>query len=609
MSPVARQTQESTSPRPVRKVRACTGCRSLKIKCRMPQHGPPCARCQSRTLQCRVDRNPQSLLDESDKWRRTVSGNVSQLQTAVNVLLRMAELPALASYDRSDNDQTPAAAAADESDALMQPAPIATAADEVETDIYGSPINSLYQLTRMPSTDGGSNGAVSQDIEPANDFISRGCIGENAARHLFRRFVDRFDHFCYGIICPHETLDSLRRSSTLLTAAVCTVGALHEAERSTDFTVCHKELLRLLSTRMLTYRYSVDDIRALLVASYWLGNISYTLIGHAIRTATILNYHQAYFMAIKGDQRSFERARLWYVLYIMDHHSSILYSRPALISANQEPHQQWERFISSEHGGEPDVRMSSQVALYHIIAKVKDVFGSQSAQLLPDHCLYQLRGYFSDLDRWYMAWGNRMKTNPYVGNFPVDGAILHYHFARLHMCSYIFRGITSQTAQNVSDQVREYASLAVTSATAVLELVLERDDLRNALVGMPVYFHGMITFAAVFLIKAATTNFLGLTTVDADAAFALLDRCVRELRSQRAARQHLIYHISRGLEEMMARARPTMNENGESGGITATQEEVAAIDSLFALDTFDLLRYPLEYNEDVLANGDYQWAV
>ncbi|KAL4876773.1 hypothetical protein BJY04DRAFT_231383 [Aspergillus karnatakaensis] len=595
MSPTPPTPRGASGASLVRKVRACTACRSLKIKCRMPDNGPPCERCRSRTLQCRVDRNFQSLIDESDKWRKLVSGDVSQLRTAVDILLRMADLPPLTSYDRSGTSNHVSSsvelnATEEDSNALMQPAPIATPSDEFDTDIYAPPINSLYQLTRMPNGEHGMHDPTTQDTRPDNDFISRRCIDESTAEHLFRRFVDRFDHFCYDIMCPHETLDGLRRSSTLLTAAVCTVSALHDPDRSVEFTICHRELLNLLPARLLTYRYSTDDLRALIVASYWLGNISYTLVGHAIRTATILSYHQAYLTAIQGDAASFEKARLWYVLYILDHHSSILYNRPAIIDANQEPH-------------------LHQVALYHILAKVKDIFGTHSTQALPDHCLSQLRGYFCLLDRWYMTWGNRMKTNPYVGNFPIDGAILHYHFARLHLCSYIFRGITTQSASHVSEHVKEYAGVAVSSATAVLELMLERTDLRQALVGMPVYFHDMFTFAAVFLIKAATTNFLGLTTVDANAAFDLLDKCVRELRSQHAAKQHLIYHISRGLEEMVARARPNAHADSEVPALGITQDPVAAVDSLFALDTFDLLQYPLEGAGDVPVSEEYQWTI
>lgn len=345
-------------------------------------------------------------------------GRVAQLQTAVNVLLRTAELPHLSSYscleDLNEQEQhhSEEPEAAGDGDESLPPAPIVTPVGPVDDTLYGLPINSLYEVTRLPSLRAEGKSPGRRDIS-GTDFISRGLINEATAEQLVRRFTTRLDFFCYGIMCPHETLDSLRASSTLLTAAVCTVAALHDREGSSIFKICHAEFLRLLSASMFSASHSPDDIRALIVGSYWLGNISYTLIGHAIRAATRLNYHLAYFSAIRGrGEEDTEKARLWYVLYIIDHHSSILYGRPAIISPTEEPHQQWETFIESGQNCEIDLRMSSQVALYHITAKVKDVFGSYSAPVVPEHFLHQLRGYFSELDRWYMIWGNRMRKYP-----------------------------------------------------------------------------------------------------------------------------------------------------------------------------------------------------
>ncbi|PLB55491.1 hypothetical protein P170DRAFT_42324 [Aspergillus steynii IBT 23096] len=484
--------------------------------------------------------------------------------------------------------------------------PVAGLELQSENMLYGSPISSLLQVTGLPSWEG-RGGLQTPPSNLVTDFIARGLISDAEAQQLFHIFVTRLDHFCYDIMCPHQTLKSLRKSSALLTAAICTVSALHDPDSSAVFRICHAEFLRLVTSRMFSHDYSTDDIRALIVGSYWLGDITYTLVGHAIRIATSLNYHLAYYAAIQGDRPAFETARLWYVLYIMDHHLSILYGRPAIIAPNQEPYQQWERFIQSEHGDEPDVRMSSQVALYHVTSKAKSTFGAYHGRI-PEHSLYQLQGHFSDLDRWYMTWGNRMQRNAYVGNFPTDGAILHYHFARLHLCSYIFRGMTTEAAAHVSDQVKEYAVLALSSATAVLELVLERTDLRNALVGMPIYFHAMIVFAAVFLVKAASTNFLGLSTVDDAKVFNLLEQCVREMRSQSAASQHLIYHLGSGLESMISKA--SLAKTRLDLGVGAPQEHMPmapAMDSLFMLDASDLFQYPLESGGQLSSENEYHW--
>ncbi|KAF4994470.1 hypothetical protein FDECE_13119 [Fusarium decemcellulare] len=529
----------------------------------------------------------------------------------------MSNLPLLSSYNpvsSASPDQTASRPEEGEGgDESLPPAPILTPVATEDDSLYALPINSLYEVTRLPSLRNPTNPSSRSDTA-SQDFISRGLISEIVAQQLFTRFITRLNYFCYGILCPHESLASLRASSSLLTAAVCAVSSLHDPEGSSACKICHAELLRLVSASMFSNSHTADDIRALIVGAYWLGNVSYTLLGHAIRVATRLNYHLAYFSVIDrpSQQDEVDRARLWYTLYIMDHHSSILYGRPALISPNEEPHQQWELFIQVNGQREVDLRISSQVALYHILAKVKDVFGGYSVKSVPEHCLPQLRNFFSELDRWYMVWGNRMPQNAHVGWFPRDGAILHYHFARLHLCSYIFRGMSLESSNTASHQVREYASVAVASATAVLELVLERDDLRMALVGMPLYFHGMITFAAVFLVKAARNNFWGLTAIDAPKVLELVQSCVRELRSHSAARQHLVYHLSIGLEGMVVASRHLTTEASEAQStsmvISQEQEMPESMDSMFVMDTFDLLQAPIDpQGLPSFPGHEYQW--
>lgn len=351
--------------------------------------------------------------------------NVKQLRFAVDVLLRTANLPELSTYAGShpaSADQREVAEKAsnsaedgfdsddgdDDHDVEMPPASVETPVAQSEDAIYSPPINSLYEVTRLPG--------LRDDIGPAiptrtlqNDFIAKHIIDESLAKRLFQLYVTHLDFFCYGIMCPHAELDTLRNKSALLTAAVCTVSALHDQSHETAFKACNAEFLRLVQKGMFSHSHYIDDLRALIIGAYWLPSVSYTLIGHAIRIAMRQNYHLSFFRAIEGSQPDIEKARLWYVLYILDHHSSILYCRPAMISASEAPHQRWEDFIRANGTCEVDLRMSSQVALYHVTAKVKDIFGTYSTHSIPHHFLGQLRGHFSELDRWYVVWGDRMR--------------------------------------------------------------------------------------------------------------------------------------------------------------------------------------------------------
>ncbi|KAI7208571.1 hypothetical protein KC333_g9091 [Hortaea werneckii] len=552
--------------------------------------------------------------------------NVKQLQFAVDVLLRTANLPGLSSdagshptnanqseerytvSNTAEEDLDPSDCDNDH-DVEMPSALGEMQMAQSEDTIYSPPINSLYEVTRLPGLRD-AIGPAAPGGTSQNDFIARHIIDEALAKRLFQLYVSHLDFFCYGIMCPHADLNTLRNKSALLTAGVCTVSALHDQSHTTAFKACHAEYLRLVQKSMFSHSYSIDDLRALVIGAYWLPGVSYTLIGHAIRIAMRQNFHLSFFPAIEGSQPDIEKARLWYVLYILDHHSSILYGRPAMISASEAPHQRWEDFIRANGSCEVDLRMSSQVALYHVTAKVKEIFGTYSTQSIPHHFLGQLHGHFSELDRWSANADTVPARNAYVGWFPRDGAILHLHFARLHLCSHIFRGMSIETFEAASVQVREYAEMAVSSAQEVLQLVLDRDDLRNSLVGMPIYFHGMINFAAVFLLKTTRTTFLGLTSLAASDVVRLVQRCINELQSQRAARQHLVYRLSSGLENMMKRMGLSADDAGttESNLPTTLQLVDQSFDSIFDADTFGMFQYSQNPNGYLQGPDSSTWG-
>jgi hypothetical protein len=164
-----------------------------------------------------------------------------------------------------------------------------------------------------------------------------------------------------------------------------------------------------------------------------------------------------------------------------------------------------------------------------------------------------------------------------------------------------------ETFEKATVQVKDYAEMAISSAREVLQLVLDRDDLRSALVGMPIYFHGMINFAAVFLLKTAKTTFIGLTSVDTPEVLRLVQKCIGELQSQRAAPQHLVYHLSSGLEGMVKKIALSSDDAGQSEisrAPAASPLVDQSFDSIFNLDTFDIFQYPTDTTSGYLQ--DYE---
>jgi hypothetical protein len=130
-----------------------------------------------------------------------------------------------------------------------------------------------------------------------------------------------------------------------------------------------------------------------------------------------------------------------------------------------------------------------------------------------------------------------------------------------------------------------------------------------ALVGMPVYFHGMITFAAVFLVKATRSDFWGLTPTHAPKTLELVERYLQELRQHAAARQHLVYHLSNGLESMVIAAKRVLTKDLQDSTMLSSQEEaLPTMDSMFVMDTFDFLQTSIDPQDlPSLSSQEYSW--
>jgi hypothetical protein len=112
------------------------------------------------------------------------------------------------------------------------------------------------------------------------DLISTGIITLRQALALFDTYHLRLDHFLYRILGDHISLDSVRIASPLLTAAVCTVGALHSPSLGHLFDICYAEYKDLVTSQVFSKNANADDIRGLCIGAFWLHELSWALIGN-----------------------------------------------------------------------------------------------------------------------------------------------------------------------------------------------------------------------------------------------------------------------------------------------------------------------------------------
>jgi hypothetical protein len=88
---------------------------------------------------------------------------------------------------------------------------------------------------------------------------------------------------------------------------------------------------------------------------------------------------------------------------------------------------------------------------------------------------------------------------------------------------------------------------------SILQLVIDEPDIRNALIGVPLYLHTMITYAAVFLLKVQQQWKAARLGTDSVLIRESVERIITIFSKEGASERHLSYHIARGLNKMLGR--------------------------------------------------------
>jgi hypothetical protein len=100
----------------------------------------------------------------------------------------------------------------------------------------------------------------------------------------------------------------------------------------------------------------------------------------------------------------------------------------------------------------------------------------------------------------------------------------------------------------------------------ILQLVINEPDIRDALIGVPLYLHTMITYAAVFLLKVQQRWKAVRLGTDSILIRDMVDHVIKLLNESRASDRHLSYHIASGLSKMLERLDRSMVPNLERQG-------------------------------------------
>ncbi|KAJ5308015.1 hypothetical protein N7476_008671 [Penicillium atrosanguineum] len=557
----------------ISKARACAECKRHKIRCEFRSGEINCTKCLRSGIKCVVNDFSQKFVDDDGIWKSQATATMQQLRTAVSQLLQQAGLPDLSTYSAGDSRNGPSPAASHHGhrtsidashsqthatpheepgvvmDVTREPSP---EPDLQDPELVPAPMRSLYEVTKLRNLRNNHIEAPKKTLLE-EDFITRGLISLHEAEELFAYFSRTMNQLLWGgIILVHRDLTSVRRASTLLSAAVLTVAALHIPNRTDTLNRCYNEYVSLVSSMALTRAHTLDDIRGLCVGAFWLSELSWKLSGHAVRIATEMGLHQSYQRLTRGNTDQYERAQLWYLLYVCDHHFSIAYGRPPVIHEDVAI-RNYETFLEFPMVVPGDIRLLAQVALFMILTEAYRTFGSDTEQPMTEEDFGQLRVYNVAVDQWRLLWQPRSGDSSYVRTYPSKGVVLHYHFAKFQLNSLSLRGLSPSNTPVFSMDRRESANIAISSAMACLNMVLEEPDIRDAIVGVPIFTHTMVTFSAVFLLKVAINWNSAYLSINARQVRRLVERVIELMNCVSAGERHLTRHIARGLGKMLER--------------------------------------------------------
>jgi hypothetical protein len=228
------------------------------------------------------------------RWKGAVVQKIKRLEDAIAKIATKVDIPELGTKTQNEDhldSMSPPAVDMTNAD-IASPTPESPVQDE-------QPSNNTWGVVMDPRSGPGSIPAscLSDNIRPAMrsglsttrrpDLISTGLITMRQGLALFDTYHLRLDHFLYRILGDHISLDSVRSASPLLTAAVCTVGALHSPSQGQLFETCYSEFKGLVSSQIFSQHANEDDIRGLCIGAFWLHELSWALIGNGKFTSSI----------------------------------------------------------------------------------------------------------------------------------------------------------------------------------------------------------------------------------------------------------------------------------------------------------------------------------
>lgn len=198
----------------------------------------------------------------------------------------------------------------------------------------------------------------------------------------------------------------------------------------------------------------------------------------------------------------YDRTRLYFLVYLCDHHCSLSHGRPPLtrdFHSLKSP----GAFLQSRFSVPADLKLISQIELWSISGRVFDIFGADIESSMASHRSTELERLSSAYDRWRQDWLSVLLLKQDLDKASERVFDLYFYSAKLYLFSHIFRGPTQEVASlsAESNAAAAFARSAVESALSIVHCIVGEHEAQPWLEKLPLYFGTMIAFASVCLLR------------------------------------------------------------------------------------------------------------
>lgn len=303
-------------------------------------------------------------------------------------------------------------------------------------------------------------------------------------------------------------------------------------------------------------------------------------------------------------------------------------------------------FLEVPESTEDDARLVSQVQVWSVASEGLSLMGFNNDTPVPENLVPRIRRLIIALDTWRADWNERFGLNLNVGNYPRKGVKLHYHFAKLYLCSHAFRGLdpaSNRSMENIlstSPYVRaealgsahsegsshitlqaddsnilptdleEIAETGVDSAQSILRIITSDAEVQAHLNGLPLYFDTMMAFAIAFLFKVGT-RYSKFVKNGASGSLDLIENMARTLQAvvKPMHRQHFLVALAPAVHQLL-QVRLGASSRGPHGQINSTRAGWQS-ETSFAGSPRAFFQPAGHHEQDLslgLGPGDFDWT-